>query len=160
MELAELIAIFFISVQCLTSAVVPADDNRSLGMSKSRLFLIWSFILCVWRQPQILILKNQTAWTASPTNSLTGYIQYHSHNVPILLKKIRHWQVNLIMLGVNTHPLWLLGPFWGPQVWHTIFFLCLCGWLPWDASITLSKHFWSMSRQRFGYSRGLSAWRN
>lgn len=37
MALAELIAI---TVQCLTSAVALADDNRLRGMTKSRLFPI------------------------------------------------------------------------------------------------------------------------
>ena len=40
MALAELITIFFITVQCLTSAVALADDNRLQGMTKSRLFPI------------------------------------------------------------------------------------------------------------------------
>lgn len=44
---AGLITIFFITLQCLTSAVALADDNRLLGMTKSRLFLIWSFFVCI-----------------------------------------------------------------------------------------------------------------
>lgn len=74
MELAELIAIFFITVQCLISAMTPADDNRSPGLTRSRLFLIWSFFVCISGDWRFLILKSQTAWTVSSTVSLACYL--------------------------------------------------------------------------------------
>ena len=120
MELAELITIFFITVQCLTSAVAQADDNRLLSMTKSRLFLIWSFFVCIWGDQRFLILESQTAWTVSATISWAYYLQSYSLNFPVLKKEKKNQapaaqldNVGGWKLERNTHPSQLLGPFWG-----------------------------------------------
>lgn len=97
-------------------AVALADDNRLLGMSVSRLFLIWSFFVCVWGDRQFLILKSQTARTASSTISLTCHLQSHSLNFLIfffLNQASVTWPNNVgrWMLELSTHPPWLLGLF-------------------------------------------------
>lgn len=79
-----------------------------------------------------------------------------------LKKYIRHQQLGLIMLKderwsyIHIHGSWT--PFGELWVWYTILFVCvcLCGWVTWETSITLSKYSLSMSCQRFGHSRWLS----
>lgn len=99
MELTGLIAIFFITVQCLISAVTLADDNRSLALTRADYFLS-DHSLCVFRVTGgFLILKSQTAWTVSSTVSIASYLQAHSLHFPNLgkKKKISHQQLSLIM---------------------------------------------------------------
>lgn len=123
---------FFITVQCLISAVALADDNRLLGMNKRRLFSIWSFFVCIWGDRRFLILKSQTAWTISPTISLAYYLQSHSFNFPVLGKKNQLSTVWTDNVGrwkweINTHLPLLLDLFWSLRLTHSLLFVPYVG---------------------------------
>lgn len=135
MELTGLIAIFFITVQCLISAVTLADDNRSLALTRADYFLS-DHSLCVFRVTGgFLILKSQTAWTVSSTVSIASYLQAHSLHFPNLGKKkknqpsaakpdnVRRWN-----LEIHARPLWCSRGLLGSTGFDTqSHFKALCG---------------------------------